>query len=403
MNNNEKHKILIINSGSSSVKYALFQMPGQNMLAKGAIDRIGQSTSRFKYDSKVKVFDREVHTKTYQDNLSLIVQTITDKGIGIISHIKEIDIVGHRVVHGGSDFNGPAIINEAVIDSIKKLIPLAPLHNPPDLEGIKAAGKILPDTRQIACFDTTFHRTIPQTAFMYGLPYELYEKYNIRKFGFHGISHRFVAEKATQLLNRDGDRNIITCHLGNGCSITAIKGGRSVDTSMGFTPMEGLLMGTRPGDFDPAIIFYLEAKGYNQNQLNDICNKKSGLIGISGVSSDIRDLLKAVREGNKRAELAIEIFCYRIKKYIGAYTAVLGKLDAIVFTGGIGENCPQIRAKACDGLSQLDIEIDPDKNNLNENKESYISNLKSKVKILVIPTNEELAIAKDCFELIKER
>jgi acetate kinase len=378
-------------------------MPEQYILAKGIVDRIGQSTSRFKYNSKAEKFGREVQIKTYQDSLSLILQTITGKKIGVISHIKEIDVVGHRVVHGGNDFDSPVIINEAVIDSIKKLIPLAPLHNQPDLEGIKVAGEILSDVLQIACFDTTFHRTIPQTAFMYGLPYELYEKHNIRRFGFHGISHSFVADRAIQLLNKDGDTNIITCHLGNGCSITAIKDGHSIDTSMGFTPMEGLLMGTRSGDFDPAIIFYLESKGYKREQLNSICNKQSGLLGISGISNDIRELLKAISESNKRAELAIEIFCYRIKKYIGAYTAILGKLDAIVFTGGIGENCPQIRAKACDSIAQLGVEIDQDKNDFNENKERYISKPQSKVKILVIPTNEELAIATDCFELIKER
>jgi acetate kinase len=289
-----------------------------------------------------------------------------------------------------------------VIASIEKFADLAPLHNPPNLAGILAAQHHLPNATQVACFDTAFHATIPKVAYMYALPYELYEKYGIRRYGFHGISHRYVARRAAALMGRGKyEINAITCHLGNGCSITAVKNGHSVDTSMGLTPLEGVPMGTRSGDLDPAILFYLEEKGYDVKALKALCNKQSGLLGLSGVSNDIRDLEKLAGKGHARAELAIDVFCYRIKKYIGAYAAVLDTVDAVVFTGGIGENAVLMREKICDAVSQIGLELDRQANNAAVAKEAEISTRDSEVKVFVIPTNEQVAIANDTYELTK--
>ncbi|OHB50054.1 MAG: acetate kinase [Planctomycetes bacterium GWF2_41_51] len=395
-------KILVINAGSSSIKYQLFEMPAEKVLAKGLLEKIGEETSKLTHTSDTKEHKIETKAADHSEGMKLILNTLVDPNIGVIKDISEINAVGHRVVHGGEEFTDSCIINEHVIGSIERFADLAPLHNPPNLTGIKAAQKALPEVAQVACFDTAFHTSIPQTAFIYALPFEIYEKYRVRKYGFHGTSHKYVAQRAAVLLGKRTDKaNLITCHLGNGCSMAAVKNGKSVDTSMGLTPLEGLVMGTRTGDFDPAILFYLSDKGYSIDDLNSMCNKKSGLLGISGVSNDMRNLRAQAEAGNKRAQLAFDIFCYRIKKYIGTYTAVVGRLDAIVFTGGIGENAADARAQSCSELEQIGVEIDSAANEKTIRKEGTISSANSRVKVFVIPTNEELAIAQDTFSLAK--
>lgn len=395
-------KVLVINAGSSSIKYQLYQMPDATVLAKGVIEKIGEEASKLShcYNDKTHTIDAKV--ENHEEGMELILSMLVNKDVGVIESVSEIGAVGHRVVHGAEEFTGSVVIDEKVIASIEKFADLAPLHNPPNLTGIRAAQHKLPKAKQIACFDTAFHTTIPEVAYMYALPYELYEKYRIRRYGFHGTSHRYVARRAAALMGKGKyDVNLITCHLGNGCSITAVKNGKSVDTSMGLTPLEGVVMGTRTGDFDPAVLFYLADKGYDTKMLNSLCNKKSGLLGISGLSNDMRNLSKLAEKGNKRAKLAIDIFCYRIRKYIGAYTAVLGMVDAVVFTGGIGENAVDVRQQICSGLDRIGIEIDLNKNRSTVAKEGQISTDSSKVKVLVIPTNEEAAIANDTFQLAR--
>ena len=395
-------KILVINAGSSSVKYQLYQMPGASVLAKGLVERIGDKGSRLSQKAGGRTYDIEQTVADHEQAMDLILSVLADPEHGVLKDVSEIASVGHRVVHGGEEFSDSMLINDAVIASVEKYADLAPLHNPPNLTGIRASQRGLPRAKQVACFDTAFHTTIPEVAYLYALPYELYEKYRIRRYGFHGISHRYVARRAADLLGKDKDSaNIITCHLGNGCSITAVKNGKSVDTSMGLTPLEGVVMGTRSGDMDPAILFYLADKGYSVDELNTLCNKKSGLLGISGQSNDMRNLSELTAAGDKRARLALDIFAYRIKKYIGAYTAVLGTVDAVVFTGGIGENNPNLRAQICADQLQIGIEIDPDKNAAATGKESEISTHSSRIKVFVIPTDEEAAIAKDTYELAK--
>ncbi|MBA7715581.1 Acetate kinase [subsurface metagenome] len=331
-------------------------------------------------------------------------ETLADKEVGVLRRISEIGAVGHRVVHGGEEFTGSVIIDEKVIASIKKFADLAPLHNPPNLAGILAAQRNLPNAKQVACFDTAFHATIPKVAYMYALPYELYEKYGIRRYGFHGISHRYVARCAAAIMGKGKyDINAITCHLGNGCSVTAVKQGRSIDTSMGLTPLEGVPMGTRSGDLDPAILFYLADKGYDAKALKNLCNKQSGLLGISGISNDMRNLEEFARKGNARAKLAIDVFCYRIKKYIGAYAAVLDTVDAVVFTGGIGENSVFMREKICNAVTQIGVQLDYAANQTAIAKEAEINTKDSKVKVFVIPTNEQAAIANDTYELTRDK
>ena len=393
-------KVLVINAGSSSVKYQLYEMPEEKVLAKGNLERIGEEMSRLShaYDGQTYTVDKKV--ADHDVAMELILQTLVGKDGGVISDVREIDAVGHRVVHGGEEFTGSVVIADEVVKSIEKFADLAPLHNPPNLTGIRAAQHNLPHAMQVACFDTAFHATLPQVAYLYALPFELYEKYRVRRYGFHGTSHRYVARRAAHLLGKDkAEVNLITCHLGNGCSMAAVKKGVSVDTSMGLTPLEGLVMGTRSGDIDPAILFYLSDKGYSVKELNAICNKKSGLLGISGQSNDMRNLRELATGGDKRAQLAIDIFAYRIKKYIGTYTAVLGTVDAVVFTGGIGENGPDVRAQICSDQPQIGIEIDPEKNSVTLRKEGAISTDNSRVKVFVIPTDEEVAIAKDTYEL----
>jgi len=392
-------KVLVINAGSSSIKYQLYQMPQAQVLAKGMVERIGEESSKLAHSYDDKTHDIDAKVPDHEAGMELILETLADREVGVIKDISEIEAVGHRVVHGGEEFTGSMLIDETVIKSIEKFADLAPLHNPPNLTGIRAAQHKLPKSAQVACFDTAFHSTIPEVAYMYALPYEIYEKYRVRRYGFHGTSHRYVARRAAEIMGIDKyEFNAVTCHLGNGCSMTAVRNGKSVDTSMGLTPLEGLVMGTRSGDFDPAILFYLTDKGYDIKSLNTMCNKQSGLLGISGLSNDMRNISELAETGNKRAKLAIDIFCYRIKKYIGAYAAALGRLDAVIFTGGIGENATGLRAQICHELNQIGIKIDLAKNR-DARRESDVSDADSPVKVLVIPTNEELAIANDTFEL----
>ena len=397
-------KVLVINAGSSSVKYHLYQMPGAQVIATGFVEKIGEADSELSHFHQGKTYTNPVKVQDVKEAMELILQTLVDKEVGVLRQISEINAVGHRVVHGGEEFTGSVIIDENVIASIEKFADLAPLHNPPNLAGIQAAQHHLGDTTQVACFDTAFHSTIPKVAYMYALPYELYEKYGIRRYGFHGISHRYVARRAAALMGKGKyDINAITCHLGNGCSITAVKNGRSIDTSMGLTPLEGVPMGTRSGDLDPAILFYLADKGYDAKALKNLCNKQSGLLGLSGISNDMRQLEKLASKGHERAELAIDVFCYRIKKYIGAYAAVLDTVDAVVFTGGIGENSVFMREKICNAVRQIGLELDLQANKAAVAKEAEVSAQYSEVKVFVIPTNEQAAIAHDTYELAKGR
>jgi acetate kinase len=394
-------KVLVVNAGSSSIKYQLYQMPEALVLAKGMVECIGEIGACLSMTYNGKKFEAKQEIADHRQGVELILATLARKDMGIIDRMEDIDAVGHRVVHGGEEFTGSVLIDDDVIASIEKFSDLAPLHNPPNLVGIRAAQKTLPNAKQVACFDTAFHASIPPVAYMYTLPYEIYEKFRIRRYGFHGTSHRYVAVRAAEMLGKDlSECNLITCHLGNGCSITAIKNGKSIDTSMGLTPLEGLMMGTRTGDFDPAILFYLADKGYSLEDLNTLCNKKSGLLGVSGKSNDMRTLIDIADQGDERSQLAIDIFCYRIKKYIGSYVAALGTLDAVVFTGGIGENNAQIRKKVAGDMPQIGIEISDERNDAIRGEETLISTDDSRVKVFIIPTDEEVVIARDTCKLV---
>ncbi|TBR17002.1 acetate kinase [bacterium] len=394
-------KILVINCGSSSIKYQLFDMPGEVVLAKGLIERIGEASSIISYKNAKGGSEYQSPVPTHEEGLNIIVNILTDKEKGVIASADEITGVGHRVVHGGEGFQNSVLISDGVTNRIEEYAELAPLHNPPNLVGIKASQKFLPQAAHIASFDTAFHQSIPAKAYLYALPLELYEKYRIRRYGFHGSSHRYITERLAEISRqKKHELNLISCHLGNGCSVAAVSAGKSVDTSMGFTPLEGLVMGTRCGDIDPAIIFYLMTKGYTQPDLNKILNKKSGLLGISGISNDMRNIIESDEKGNKEAGLAVDIFCYRLRKYIGSYMAVLGNTYAIVFTGGIGENNARVRQETLAGMSSLGIEIDSEANRkASKGFEGKISKEGSKVKIYVIPTNEEVCIARDTYEI----
>ena len=393
-------KVLVFNCGSSSVKYQLFDMPEGVVLAKGLVQRIGedQSEASQKVGSKELVLSEKV--VDHEQALGMIKKMLTDPEKGAIADMSEISACGHRVVHGGESFSGSVKITPELEKAIEGYSDLAPLHNPPNLTGIRAAGKMLGDTPQIACFDTAFHQTIPETAFLYALPYEMYENYRIRRYGFHGTSHRYVARRAAELAGKGKyDMDVITCHLGNGCSIAAIKEGKSVDTSMGLTPLEGVVMGTRTGDLDPAITFYLNRKGYSSEDLDALYNKKSGLLGISGTSNDMRDLGEKADGGDARAQLALDIFAYRIKKYIGSYLAVLNGCDAIIFTGGIGENDCKMRTSILGDMENLGVVLDADKNDSLKGEGEVQAN-DSQVKVFVVPTDEEGAIARDTYQLV---
>ena len=389
----------MINCGSSSVKFKVFEMPEETILADGSVEKIGEEESLFSYrrGGREVCKKKPVQVKNHEESLQVIAKTLVDSETGIIKDVREITGVGHRVVHGGEGFDKSVPLNEEIIKKIEDYVSLAPLHNPHNLSGIRASMKYFPESMQVASFDTAFHTTIPEVAYLYPIPYEFYEKYRIRRYGFHGTSHRYVARRAAELMGKDKyDINVITCHLGNGCSITAVKNGHSVDTSMGLTPLEGLMMGTRSGDIDPGIIFHLmESLGLSSQEVNNLLNKKSGLLGLSGVSNDFRNLLENIE--NRRVALSVDVYSYRVKKYIGAYMAVLGRTDAIVFTAGAGEKTPEVREKALSGMEEFGIILDNEKNYKNFSNEGEINAPDSKVKVYVIPTNEELRIAFDTY------
>ena len=394
--------ILVINAGSSSLKYQLLNPETGVLLAKGLCERIGID-GKFTYKPQIEgkqVLDAvDVAMPTHSEAIQAVLNALVDKDNGVIGSMKEIDAVGHRVVHGGEAFNKSVLITDEVMKALEDCIPLAPLHNPANITGINACTAVMgKDVPQVAVFDTAFHQTMPPKAFLYGLPYEAYKEHMVRRYGFHGTSHMYVSQRAlTKLDMPKEDTRIITCHLGNGSSISAIKGGKCVDTSMGLTPLEGVPMGTRCGDMDPAIVTYLmERLNLDKKGIDNYLNKKSGMLGISGVSSDFRDLEEAANNGNERAQLALDTFCYKVKKYIGAYAAALGGVDAIVFTAGVGENDRGVREKVLSGLEYLGVDVDFDFNNsCPRGEEVEISKPTSRVKVFVIPTDEEMMIARD--------
>lgn len=394
-------KILVLNCGSSSLKYQLIDMDGEKVLARGICERIGIEGANLQHTANGgEKFVKTQPMNNHSDAIKLVMEALTDPEHGVISSIDEIAATGHRVVHGGEAFKSSAIINDEVIKAIEDVSDLAPLHNPPNLTGIKACVELMPNTPQAAVFDTSFHQTIPEKAYLYAIPYELYEKYGIRRYGFHGTSHRFVSERAAKILGKDlKELKIISCHLGNGGSVAAISGGQSVDTSMGFTPLEGLMMGTRSGDIDPAIEpFMMEKENLTIEETVSMLNKKSGVLGVSGISSDFRDVDEAAKAGNVRANIALDMFCYRVAKYIGAYAAAMNGVDAVVFTAGLGENSATKRRHICEYLGFLGLYVDFEKNE-QRGHEFIFSTDDSKVAAMTIPTNEELLIARDTKEL----
>lgn len=398
-------KILALNCGSSSVKYQLFDWDSKKILSRGLVERIGLPDSLFHEEDSDKPAQK-FPCSNHQTAVSFVINFLTGPK-GVLKHPQEIAAVGHRVVHGGDKFAHSAIIDEQVLDVIKEMQNLAPLHNPPNIAGIEAAQKVLPQAPQIAVFDTAFHQTIAAAQYTYALPYSWYAQHGIRRYGFHGTSHLYVSKRAAVLLGKKPDEtNVITCHIGNGVSLTAIKNGRSFDTSMGFTPLEGAVMGTRSGDIDPAIVTYMMAKGgWGPEKMEQILNKESGLLGITEKFTDRRDIRDAAIHGNERAVLAIEIEAYRLKKYIGAYAAALGRLDAVVFTAGVGENSPLIRERSVSGLEHLGLVLDQTLNKIvgKNHRELVISADPSPVKIFVIPTNEELVLIEDVVALLEKR
>ncbi len=394
-------RVLVLNCGSSSIKYQFINTEEKTTLAKGVVDRIGMSgavLSHTRYDGDTIKIAGEI--LDHQMGIEYVLGVMLSKNHGVIDDKDDIDAVGHRVVHGGETFSGSVLITNEVISVLQDNIELAPLHNPPNLKGIQAVTRLLPGKPQVGVFDTSFHLKMPPKAFLYGIPYELYKKHKIRRYGFHGTSHRFVSQRAAEIYGKNlSELKIVTAHLGNGCSMAAVDRGNSIDTSMGFTPLEGLLMGTRSGDLDPSLILYIMSKeGLSLNEAGTLLNKHSGLIGISGESSDMREIINAYKENHKRSTYAFEIFCYRIKKYLGAYAAAMGGLDAFVFTGGIGENSPDVREEVCKNMEFLGIQLDEEKN---KNNAEIISKDVSQVKVFRIPTNEELVIAMDTHEIVK--
>ncbi len=398
-------KIIVLNCGSSSIKYQLFDMSTTEVLAKGVAEKIGLHGSFVKHEKsdgvKVKL---EGEILDHQNGIEYILGILKSSKYGCLNSFSEIDAVGHRVVHGGETFKNSVLITEEVSNKIKEVIDLAPLHNPPNLKGIQAMQFLLPDIPQVATFDTAFHQTMPQYAYMYAIPYSLYQKFGLRRYGFHGSSHRYVSERAATILNKNiNELKIITCHLGNGASVAAIKNGEAVDTSMGLTPVEGLIMGTRTGDLDIGVLLYLMQKeGVDVTNANTLVNKFSGMLGITGVSSDMREIEQAAEKGNERAKLGLDMYHYRVRKYIGAYAAAMEGLDVLVFTGGIGENGPESREEMCKGFEFLGLEFDHETNRGKRGKEAILSKPGSKVTAMVVPTNEELVIAKDTQEIINK-
>lgn len=396
-------KIIVLNCGSSSIKYQLFEMPSQAVLAKGLVDKIGLKGSLIKHQRNDGVEVKlEGEILDHQSGIEYLLGVLVSEKYGSIKNVNEIDAVGHRVVHAGEKFGGSVAITPEVVSALEECIDLAPLHNPPNLEGIYSITRLLPHIPQVGVFDTAYHQTMPDYIYLYGIPYSLYDKYRIRRYGFHGSSHRYVSQRACEMLNVDiNTQKIITCHLGNGASIAAIKNGQSIDTSMGMTPLEGLIMGTRCGDLDVGAVLHIANKeDIGLSTVNTLLNKHSGMLGISGISSDMRDIEKAAVEGNQRAKVALQMYRYRVIKYIGAYAAAMNGLDTIIFTGGIGENDYETRSEILDNLSFLGLEYDKDLNHGLRAKEVILSTDKSKVRVMVVPTNEELVIAKDTYNIV---
>ena len=398
-------KVLVLNCGSSSIKYKLYNMDNEAVLAQGGVERIGLDNAFI----KVKLTNGEkkqimADLPTHKEGVSLVFKCLLDPEFGAIKDLKEIDAVGHRIVQGGDKYNKSVIVDKQVEQDIEDLCDLAPVHNAGHLKGIRAVDALMPTTPQVCVFDNAFHSTMPDYAYLYAIPYELYEKYHIRRYGFHGTSHRYVSQRVCKILGLDvNNSRIITCHIGNGASVAAVLNGKVIDTSMGLTPLAGLMMGSRCGDIDASAVTYLMDKlGKKPQEMADYLNKQSGVLGITGISSDMRDVENAAQEGNKRAKLALEMYDYRIKKYIGAYAAALGGVDAVVFTAGVGENQTGTREQACAGLEFLGIKIDKAKNATIHGEEAIISTPDSKVKVVVVPTDEEIVIARDTKELVEK-
>lgn len=393
-------KILVINAGSSSLKYQLIDMENESLLAKGLCERIGiDGRLTHKPQNGKPVYEADVPFPTHKEAIEAVLEKLTSKEYGVVETMAEIGAVGHRVLHGGIEFTESCVVDDACEAAIKKCFPLGPLHNPANLMGIKACQAAMPGVPQVAVFDTSFGMSMTPEAYIYAIPYEYYENDSIRRYGFHGTSHRFVSARACEIMGKKGTR-VINCHLGNGSSVSASIDGKCVDTSMGLTPLEGLPMGTRSGNLDPAILqFIMNKYGYTADEMLNILNKKSGVLGISGVGSDFRDLEKAAKEGNKRAQLALDKFAYEVRKYIGSYAAAVGGVDIITFTAGVGENGPDMRESICEGLGFLGVHVDHEKNQV-RGKETDISAADSTVKVYIIPTNEELMIARDTLALV---
>lgn len=397
-------KILVLNCGSSSIKYKLYDMDDESVLAQGGVERIGIEGAFLKLtlpngEKKQIMHDMPDH----KEGVNFVFQTLLDPELGAISSLDEIDAVGHRIVQGGDLFEKSCLVDQKVEDGIESLCDLAPVHNAGHLKGIRAVDHLMPNVPQVTVFDNAFHSTMPAYAYLYAVPYEIYEKYHVRRYGFHGTSHRYVSHRVAEIMGRDiRDLKIITCHIGNGASVAAIKDGKVMDTSMGLTPLAGVMMGSRSGDIDASAVTYIMDKlGKTPQQMADYLNKESGVLGISGISSDMRDVEAAAKEGNERAKLALQMYAYRIKKYIGAYAAAMGGVDVIVWTAGVGENQTGMRAEACEGLEFLGIEIDREKNAAVRSREELISTPESKVKVYVVPTDEEIVIARDTMEIVK--
>lgn len=396
-------KVLVINCGSSSLKYQLFDMENEEVLAKGLVERIGIDGSRIEQEAGDNEFELVTEIPTHDVAVKLVFEALTDKEHGVISDLNEISAVGHRVVHGGEAITKSTIIDDEVIQAIKDNSIFSPLHNPANLQGIEACKKALGDKPMVAVFDTAFHQTMPKENYIYALPYELYEKYHIRRYGFHGTSHNFIVNRAAELLGKPVEElNIISCHLGNGSSVTAVKNGKSYNTTMGLSPLAGVPMGTRSGDIDPAIVTFLETKlGKSAEEVDSLLNKQSGVFGISGKSSDFRDLENGAKNGDERCQLALDIFHAKVREVVGAYAVELGRVDAITFTGGIGENGANDRSKVCKGLEIMGVHLNEEINAIRKPKEKVISTEDSSIKVMVIPTNEELMIARDTKKLVE--
>ena len=395
-------KILVLNSGSSSIKYQLFNMPSEEVICSGLVERIGLTNPEVHYKSKDHKIDRVCMITNHKEGLEKVVKFLLDEEVGVIKSTSEIEVVGHRVVHGGSTFSNTVLVDDKVKDKIKQLFSLAPQHNPANYEGIVVAENIFPNAKQVAVFDTAFHQTMPLEAYKYAIPNKFLEEHNIRRYGFHGTSHKYVSEQARTYLGEEKSKKLITIHLGGGCSITAVKDGKSVNTSLGFGPVSGLIMGSRSGDIDQSIIFHLVNNlGYGLDEVNNMLQKESGMIGLTGCLSDYRDIEAEALKGDEKCQQALNMSAYRIKQYIGNYIAILNGVDAIIFTAGVGENSITLRKMVCADLDFFGIELDEEKNNIKARALTEIQSANSKVKILIIPTNEEVEIAKQSYQLIK--